>query len=151
MKRVLIMNKKINYTTNQIYEAISVVNKHAKTAILPKQLYQLKKLAINKLLLEQKAEKVGLHFTNNPKNNQQHSVTLVKCGSFYFHIPSVKEDFTNLIHLGKSDVIGSNPKVSMSVGYAKKVLMDYTNYTEPKKTIPTKRKFTPYVFKRLGE
>lgn len=145
------MKNKLNYTVNQIYEAISVVNKHAKTAIIPKQLYELKKLAINKLLSEKKAEKVGLHYTNNPKNNQQHSVTLVKCGIFYFHIPPTKDDFTNLIHLGKSNAIGSNPKVPMSIGHAKKILIDYTNYMEPKKIIKTKKKFTPYVFKRLGE
>lgn len=151
MKRVLIMKNKLNYTINQIYEAISVVNKHAKTAIIPKQLYELKKLSIAKLLLENKAEKIGLHYTNNPKNNQQHSVTLVKCGAFYFHIPSIKDDFNNLAHLGKSNEIGSNPKVPMSIGQAKKILMDYTNYIEPTKVMKRKNKFTPYVFKRLGE
>ena len=71
------MYNDVKYSVNQIYEAISVVNKHAKTAIIPKQLYNLKKLAITKLLEEKKAEKVGLHYINNPKNNQQFSVTLM--------------------------------------------------------------------------
>jgi len=145
------MNNDLKYTVNQIYEAICVVNKHAKTAILPKQLYTLKKLAIAQLLQENKAEKIGLHYTNNQKNNQQFSVTLVKCGNFYFHIPATKEDFQNLEHLGRSNVIGSNPKVPMSLHHAKKILIHYTNYTEPQEKPKKKNKFTPYIFKRLGE
>ena len=66
------MNKQQKYpppiqlTVENLLQAISVVNRHAKTAPNPKFLYKLKHDSLHKLLAEGKAKKIGLHFSNNP-------------------------------------------------------------------------------------
>lgn len=83
-------------TIDNLAKAIFTVNRHAKTALNPAFLYLLKKKAIEKLISEGKAKKVGLHFSPNPKNSRQQSDVLVSVGDYYFHIPPAKEDFANL-------------------------------------------------------
>ena len=139
-------------TTDSLSLAIYTVNRHAKTAQNPKFLYLLKHEALKKLLSEGKAEKVGLHFSQNPRFSQQQSDVLVKCGSYTFHIPPTKNDFEELPHLGKLDNSVRNPKGSLSLAYAKRILTAYTGITEDNSGAGKKN--PPYqkpVFKRLGE
>lgn len=121
--------------TEQIGQALFVVNRHTKTAIDPSFLYQLKKETMNKLLKEQKAVKVGLHFSNNPKNSKQHSVMLIKVGDYYFHLPPSKEDMKQLEHLGKLDESYRNPRPNLSLNKAKNILAHYINRKIPKNKV----------------
>ena len=125
------------------------MNRHAKTALNPSFLYLLKKKAIEKLLQEGKAKKVGLHFSRNPKYSQQQSDVLVAVGDYYVHIPPTKEDFANLPHLGALNDSYRNPVTRMPLSQAKALLQTYTGI----KPIPPKRKksYQKPVFKRLGE
>lgn len=111
--------------TEQIATAIYTVNRHAKTAIDNKPLYELKKKALLKMLAEKKATKVGLHFVRNPKNSQQQSSVLIQCADYYFHTIPVKEDFKNLPHLGHLDDAYRNPIRKMNLKTAKQLLTDY--------------------------
>ena len=92
-----------NITIENLSQAIFIVNRHAKTAINPGFLYKLKHESLKKLIAEGKAQKVGLHFSEHPKNSRQQSDVLVECGRYTFHIPPTKQDFTELPHLGKLD------------------------------------------------
>lgn len=76
-----------NFPTEILSKALFIVNRHAKTAIDSKYLYQLKHAAIKKMLAEGKAKKIGLHFSRNPKFSQQQLDVLISCGNYYFHIP----------------------------------------------------------------
>jgi len=129
------------------------VNRHAKTAPNPKFLYQLKHDAIKKMLAEGKAKKTGLHFSNNPRNSQQQSDVLVVCGEYTFHIPPTKQDFEHLPHLGKLDQSVRNPRASISLTSAKKLLSSYTGLKESNETAGAgnTRKYAKPVFKKLGE
>lgn len=140
-------------TIENLSQAIFIVNRHAKTATNPKYLYQLKHDAIKKLLNEGKAIKTGLHFSNNPKNSQQQSDVLVKCGEYTFHIPPTKLDFEQLPHLGKLDQSVRNPKASLSLTIAKRLLADYTGLkeTQDHATAGKARQYAKPVFKKLGE
>lgn len=109
----------------QIATAIYTVNRHAKTAIDNKPLYQLKKLAINKMLTENRAKKIGLHFVRNPRNSQQQSSVLIQCADYYFHLIPVKEDFKQLPHLGHLDDAYRNPIRKMNLKMAKQILTDF--------------------------
>ncbi|WP_391120601.1 YkyB family protein [Psychrobacillus sp. L3] len=109
----------------RIATAIYTVNRHAKTAIDNKQLYELKKLALFKMLAENKAKKIGLHFVRNPKLSQQQSSVLIQCADYFFHIIPVKEDFKNLPHLGHLDDTYRNPIRKMNLRMAKELLSDY--------------------------
>lgn len=111
--------------TNSIAQAIFIVNKHAKTAVEPKKLYTLKRLALNKLLQEKKAKKIGLHFSDNPHFSFQHSDVIVTCGDYVFHLPPTKEDLKNLPHLGNRSTSIRNPKAIMSLSKAKQILQSY--------------------------
>lgn len=139
-------------TIENLSQAIYIVNRHAKTAPNPKFLYQLKHEALKKLLREGKAKKVGLHFSQNPKLSQQQSDVLIVCGNYSFHIPPTKTDFEDLPHLGRLDSAVRNPKASLSLTQAKKLLISYTglsdrqNQQEKKKT-----NYQKPVFKKLGE
>src|SRR5699024_941504 len=62
----------------KIAQALYTINRHAKAAPKPQHLYTIKKEAIEKLLKEKKAKKIGLHFSNNPKYSNQHSTLLIK-------------------------------------------------------------------------
>lgn len=112
-------------STNSIAEAIFIVNKHAKTAVEPKQLYTLKRLSLTKLLQEGKAKKTGLHFSDNPRFAAQQSDVIVACGAYVFHLPPTKEDFKELPHLGKRSTSIRNPKAIMSLSKAKQILQAY--------------------------
>ena len=138
---------------DSISQAIFTVNRHAKTALNPKFLYQLKKEALTKLIRENKAKKIGLQFSQNPGNSQQRSDVLVECGNYLFHIPPIKEDFNTLPHLGKLTDKYRNPKTRMGLREAKNVLQSYTGIKETTPPSPPKNKRTYQkpVFKRLGE
>lgn len=148
---------KTSLTIENLAQAVFIVNRHAKTAPNPKFLYRLKQESLKKLIEEGKAEKVGLHFSQNPRNSQQQSDVLVKCGDYLFHIPPTKTDFVNLPHLGKLDGRVRNPKASLSLNAAKALLQSYTGITESDGGAPPnnqRRKQQAYqkpVFKRLGE
>ncbi|WP_144509445.1 YkyB family protein [Bacillus sp. FJAT-22090] len=115
----------VNTEEERIATAIYTVNRHAKTAIDKKPLYQLKKLAIEKMLEENKAQKIGLHFVRNPRNSQQQSSVLIQCADYYFHMIPVKEDFKQLPHLGHLDETYRNPIRKMNLRMAKQVLADF--------------------------
>lgn len=127
------MTKQKKEHLSEVAEALFIVNRHAKTAPDPKQLYELKKKTINKLLKEKLAEKMGLHFSDHPKLSHQHSTLLVKVSNYYFHIPPSKEDFKTLEHLGNLDADYRNPKPKMSLSQAKRVLNSYLGIKEPEK------------------
>ncbi|RCW71843.1 YkyB family protein [Saliterribacillus persicus] len=110
-------------------QALFIVNRHAKTATNPKKLYQLKKTAIEKLIREKKAKKIGLHFTDNPKHSVQHSTLLVEIDHYYFHVPPTKEDFKELKHLGSLDKNYRNPKVHMSLSKSTQILCNYLGWS----------------------
>ncbi|OHX38764.1 YkyB family protein [Cytobacillus oceanisediminis] len=139
-------------TVENLSQAIFTVNRHAKTAPNPKFLYKLKHDALQKLIREGKAQKAGLHYSCNPKNSQQQSDVLVKCGNYSFHLPPSKEDFSELPHLGKLDSFVRNPKSSLSLNAAKKLLMSYTGLKElNSKPNAKKHRYEKPVFKKLGE
>lgn len=153
------MNKERNQipqlspTIENLSQAIFTVNRHAKTAPNPKFLYQLKQDALKKMLSEGKAKKIGLHFSNNPRNSQQQSDVLVICGDYTFHIPPTKQDFEQLPHLGKLDQTVRNPRSSISLTSAKNLLSSYTGLKEAQEVSSTSRtgKYVKPVFKKLGE
>jgi hypothetical protein len=139
-------------TVSNLAQAIFTVNRHAKTAPNPKQLYTLKHEALKKMLVEGKAKKVGLHFSQNPGNSQQRSDVLVACDQYTFHIPPTKTDFTDLPHLGKLDDHIRNPKASLSLNQAKLLLQSYTGIKNQTSPVPHGQKnYTKPVFKKLGE
>jgi len=122
----------ISESLRELTIAIYTVNRHAKTAPDNKVLYELKKLALEKLLSTGHATKIGLHFVDNPKFSKQHSTTLVSCGDFLFHMIPEKEDFKSLPHLGQQDQSSRNPQERMSLRVAKGLLEDFLEI--PKKT-----------------
>lgn len=139
-------------STSNLAKAIFTVNRHAKTATNPKYLYLLKKKALLKMIQEGRAEKAGLHFSNNPKNSQQQSDVLVICGDYTFHIPPCKEDFSTLPHFGSLDKKKRNPKTYMNLTEAKKILQLYTGFIEKNEhSISRKKQYHKPVFKPLGQ
>ncbi|XRG89122.1 YkyB family protein [Neobacillus sp. SAB-20_R2A] len=148
-------HKKVNLTIENLSQAVFIVNRHAKTAPNPKFLYKLKQESLKKLIEEGKAKKVGLHFSEHPRNSQQQSDVLVECGNYLFHIPPTKSDFMDLPHLGKLDGHIRNPKAVLSLNAAKALLQAYTGITEldPPPGSPRKRPRTYQkpIFKKLGE
>ncbi|MEH7076085.1 YkyB family protein [Neobacillus drentensis] len=144
----------LNLTIENLAQAIFIVNRHAKTATNPKLLYKLKQETLKKLIQEGKAKKVGLHFSENPRNSQQQSDVLVECGRYTFHIPPTKTDFSNLPHFGKLDERVRNPKATLSLNTAKALLQVYTGISEFEQTPSQHKKSKTYqkpVFKKLGE
>lgn len=137
----------------KIAQALFVINKHAKTAPEPKQLYQLKKEAIEQLLKEKKALKKGLHFSNHPKLSNQHSTVLIEVGDYCFHIPPAKEDLKQLEHLGELDQTYRNPPVKMSLSQAKRLICQYINWKpeKPKSTPSRKQHSSYFVPSSLGK
>lgn len=120
----------------ELAESLFIVNRHAKTAPEPKHLYDIKKHTIDKLLKENRAKKVGLHFSDHPKFSQQHSTLLIEIGGYYFHVPAHKEDFQQLEHLGKVDQSYRNPKPKLSLSRAKRNLYQYLNWKQSNKQAP---------------
>jgi hypothetical protein len=141
-------------TIDNLSQALYIVNRHAKTAPNPKFLYKLKHESLKKLLDEGKAKKIGLHFSENPRNSKQQSDVLVQCGHYTFHIPPTKADFSELPHLGKLDGSVRNPKSSISLNQAKGILQQYTGIVEMEQPPANQRNNRPYqkpIFKKLGE
>ncbi|MFE8695373.1 YkyB family protein [Cytobacillus sp. FJAT-53684] len=139
-------------TVENLSQAIFTVNRHAKTAPNPKFLYKLKQDSLQKLIKEGKAKKVGLHFSGNPKYSQQQSDVLVECGNYSFHLPPTKVDFQQLPHLGKLNESVRNPRTTLPLNQAKRLLMSYTGleeHTDYHKQ--SKRPYEKPVFKKLGE
>ena len=112
-------------STHSLAQAIFIVNKHAKTALEPKNLYNLKRLALNKLLEEGQAKKLGLHFSDNPRFAAQQSDVIISCDAYVFHLPPTKEDLKKLPHLGNRSSFIRNPKAVMSLSKAKQILQTY--------------------------
>jgi hypothetical protein len=137
------MTDQKNTTIDDIARAIFIVNRHAKAALKPQHLYTIKKQALDKLLLEKKAEKIGLHFSNNPRLSNQHSTLLIQVRDYYFHLPPSKEDFKTLEHLGTLDENFRNPQTKMPLSHAKKLLYQYIDWKEPDKKVK-KRTFSSY-------
>ena len=146
---------KLNLTIENLSQAVFIVNRHAKTATNPKYLYKLKKESLKKLIDEGKARKVGLHFSDHPRNSQQQSDVLVECGKYTFHIPPSKSDFHDLPHLGKLDGSVRNPKAHISLNAAKALLQSYTGIreSENQNSYPrqNQRAYQKPIFKKLGE
>lgn len=134
---------KNNQSIRQLAIAIYTVNRHAKTAPDNKQLYSLKKMAIDKLLHSGDAEKIGLHFVDNPKFSKQHSTVLVRCDDFLFHTIPEKEDFNTLPHLGQQDPTTRNPQERMSLKTARELLSTYVAPPCPVTVVKQKAKFAP--------
>lgn len=141
------------YKTENLSKALFIINRHAKTALDSKFLYQLKHETIKKMLREGKAKKIGLHFSRNPKFSQQQLDVLIACGDYYFHIPPTKEDIQTLKNLGKLDDNIRNPKTVFPLKEAKRILQAYTGLKNEKNNQKsfTKPRYTKPVFKRLGE
>ncbi|MBM7704682.1 YkyB family protein [Metabacillus iocasae] len=138
----------------EIAQAIFTVNRHAKSAPDPKELYNLKKVALEQLILEGKAKKEGLHFSSNPGNSRQRSDVLVKVDNYYFHMPPKKEDFKLLPHLGHLNHSYRNPKTHMSLSQAKRVLTKYIGHLlvlPPQQPMNKPKQRQAPVFKPLGK
>ncbi|WP_347860725.1 YkyB family protein [Salimicrobium sp. PL1-032A] len=112
----------------EIAESLFIVNRHAKTAPDPRQLYELKKQTVSKLLKEKKAKKIGLHYSNHPRLSQQHSNLLIEVSGYYFHVPAEKRDFNELEHLGEVDTSYRNPKPQRSLSKSKRTLHNYLGH-----------------------
>lgn len=130
--------------------AIYTVNRHAKTAPDNRPLYQLKKVAIAKLLETGGAEKVGLHFVENPRYSKQHSTVLVRCGEFLFHTLPEKEDFAQLPHLGEQDMEFRNPQERMSLKAARDILTTFTGILQENVPNPSVKKSPPTKTRRVS-
>ncbi|HEY4602354.1 MAG TPA: YkyB family protein [Cerasibacillus sp.] len=128
----------------ELAQAIYTINRHAKTALEPQHLYYIKKESILKLLRENKAEKIGLHFSDNPKYSNQHSTLLIKIDNYYFHIPPSKEDFNDLKHLGKLDHSYRNPRTKMSLSKAKRIVYQYINWKPKQEKKPKNKRYSSY-------
>lgn len=131
---------------SQIAKALYTVNRHAKTAPEPQHLYHIKKESIHQLLSENRAKKVGLHFSNHPKFSNQHSTILVSVDEYYFHILPEKKDFEALEHLGELDQNYRNPRTKMSLSLAKKIIYEYINWQPKKKHKPMQKKYSSAYF-----
>lgn len=142
--------ERLEPTIDNLAKALFTVNRHAKTALNPSFLYLLKKKTIEKLISEGKAQKIGLHFSPNPRNSKQQSDVLVSVGDYYFHIPPTKEDFATLPHLGALNGSYRNPAAKMPLSRAKALLQSYTGIREAAKK-PAARPYPKSIFKRLGE
>lgn len=140
-------------TVHQLAQALFIINKHAKTAPEPKQLYQLKKQAIEQLLKEKKAIKKGLHFSDHPRLCNQHSTVLIEVADYCFHIPPTKEDLKQLKHFGALSQTYRNPPVKMSLSQAKRIICRYINWKpeKPKSTSVRKYRSNYYVPSSLGK
>ncbi len=147
-------SNRYEFTVENLSKAIFVVNKHAKTALDPKFLYDLKKVALEKMLKDGQAEKIGLHFSKSPKFSQQSSSVLISCGEYLFHLPPSRDDFRVLSHLGDLDKEHRNPKTNLNLVEAKTLLIAYTGINQPQSTNVntsyTNKRLSPFV-KRFGE
>jgi len=140
-------------STHDLAKALYTINRHAKTAPEPQHLYFLKKSAIEKLLKEKRAKKIGLHFSAHPKLSSQHSTLLIQVEDYFFHIPPTKDDFKQLKHLGDQDRDYRNPQTKMPLSEAKKIAAKYIGW-QPKKndaTVGKTQKISCYTPSSLGK
>lgn len=137
------MTKEKSTSIEEIAKALFIINRHAKTALNPSDLYNLKKKTITKLLANNNAKKIGLHFSDRPKLSRQHSTLLVQVGSYYFHIPPNKQDFKEVEHLGNIDQNYRNPKTKLSLTQAKKVLYSFLEIPFPTEEKAYSSYYTP--------
>lgn len=130
------MNHKTNnqsreFKTNEIAQAIHVINRRAKMVPDPSALYSLKQAAIQKLISEQRATKLCIHRFKRVR--QFHSIrdsridiqtifTLVSCGEYIFHYPAEKKDIKDLQYKQKIVNI-RNPHSEMRYSSAKRILL----------------------------
>ena len=137
----------------ELAQALYTVNRHAKTAPEPQHLYYIKKETIHKLLKENRAKKIGLHFSDHPKFSNQHSTLLVQVDEYYFHIPPTKEDFKQLEHLGALDQNYRNPQTKMSLSQAKRIIYKYMNWKNDHKPPGYRKSFSSsyYTPSSLGK
>ncbi|WP_117160905.1 YkyB family protein [Paraliobacillus sp. X-1268] len=145
------MKKEKSTNIEEIAKALFIINRHAKTALNPSDLYNLKKKTITKLLENKNAEKIGLHFSDRPKLSRQHSTLLVKVGSYYFHIPPNKQDFKEVEHLGNIDQNYRNPKTKLSLTQAKKVLYVFLEIPYPVEEKTCSAYYTPSSLGRWNQ
>ncbi|MDN4071768.1 YkyB family protein [Fictibacillus terranigra] len=126
-----------------IASAIHIINQHAKNA---PSLYSIKQRAIQQLLKEGRAHKLGLHYSPNPGKAWRQLDVLIRVDDFLFHLPSTKEDRKTL-EVIESNPNHRNPKVSMSLNGAKQILKIF--YPQPKPPVvhkhPTPKQYTPYI------
>ncbi|WP_171016839.1 YkyB family protein [Pseudalkalibacillus caeni] len=105
--------------------ALYTVNKHAKVASKESQLYLLKNNALNKLLREGIAKKIGIHKATSAKYSKQQLELLIQIGRFTFHQKPTKHDLKNFPHLGERDEGIRNPKIHMPLKKARQTLEQY--------------------------
>lgn len=115
---------------SEIAQALYSINRHAKTALDKKPLYQLKKETLENLIRSGYAQKMGLHFSENPTKSKQHSTTLVEFNNYLFHLPVAPQD-KNLPHLGKLDFSYTNPSTHMNLTSAKEIIAKHMNIRIP--------------------
>lgn len=123
------------FITDEIAQAIYVVNRRAKTVPDASMLYTLKHDAIKKLVTEKRATRLCVHRFKRVR--QFHSIrdvkvdintvfTLVSCGEYIFHYPAERQDIKDLLFQQK--IIGiRNPRSEMSYASAKRLLFEYLN------------------------
>lgn len=121
------------FTTDEIAQAIYVVNCRAKIVPDASMLYSLKHEAIKKLVSEKRATRLCVH--RFKRVHQFHSIrdvkvdintifTLVSCGEYIFHYPAERQDLKDLLF--KEKIIGiRNPRSEMSYSTAKRLLLQY--------------------------
>ena len=130
-------NQSRDYKTNEIAQAIYVINRRAKVIPDSSALYSLKHAAIKKLISEQRATKLCIH--RFKRVHQFHSIlnskidihtifTLVSCGEYIFHYPAEKQDIKDLQYKQKIVNI-RNPRSEMSYSSAKHILLQYLSVT----------------------
>lgn len=122
-----------DFKTDEIAQAIHVINRRAKIVPDSSVLYSLKHEVIKKLLSEQRATKLCLH--RFKRVHQLHSIrdsridfhtifTLVSCGEYIFHYPAEKQDIKDLQFKQKIVSI-RNPHSETSYASAKRLLLQY--------------------------
>jgi hypothetical protein len=100
----------------ELLSAIYTVNNHAKNA---NHLYLYKHRAINKLISEKKAKKIGIQ-----KLAPGSIFTVIKAGGFQFHMPVSPLDKKILPSIPLEPQY-RNPKHHMSVKNAKRIIEEY--------------------------
>lgn len=122
-----------NFATDEIAQAIYVVNRRAKMVPDASMLYALKHEAIKKLVSEQRATRLCVHrfkrvhhfhSIKDPKIDVNTIFTLVSCGEYIFHYPANQQDIKDLLFQRR--IIGiRNPRSEMSYATAKRLLIGY--------------------------
>lgn len=120
----------MNYSTEEIAGAIQVVNRYAKAALNPKQLYWLKKLSIQRLISEGRATVLGYHHFGGNDYIKQNPVLIIQCGEFRFHQNPQPGDLQKYEFLNDQHNF-KNPRVRMSLSLAREILSKY-GYPTPK-------------------